>query len=394
MASREHALKLLDAQLAAGVQFVAAEFAREHGVSVRTVYRHTQRVLAEGEWRPRSRRPHSSPTATPEDLQAWILKLREELGIDNGADHIRDALCDVHARIQPAWALPARSTINRVLGRHDKLQRNPKKRPRSSWRRFAYARPRDCYQQDGTEWRLADGTKVVIFDVLDDCTRLLVAIRAHPGETVEGAIDAARHAVRERGAPALWLTDNGTAFTARFTSPGRGISPFTRVILGFGTRLIHSSPYHPQTCGKIERHHQTLKKWLRSQPTPATIEQLQRLLDNYREYYNNRRHSALPRRMTPAQAWAAAETLGGPTSLPRQLDATLHRCLVSDTGVISVGANRMSVGRALARTTLTAIRDGARITVYDNDGKPLGHALVNPVKNYVPFTRLDPQLTP
>jgi len=200
-------MKLLDAQLAAGVKFVAAEFAREHGVSVRTVYRHQQRVRAEGEWRPRSRRPHTSPGATPADLVAWILKLRDELGVDNGADHIRDALLDVHARIQPAWVSPARSTINRVLDRHDKLERNPKKRPRSSWRRFAYARPRDCYQQDGTEWELADGTKVVIFDVLDDCTRLLAAIRAHPGETARGAIEAAEHAVRQMGAPALWLTD-------------------------------------------------------------------------------------------------------------------------------------------------------------------------------------------
>lgn len=389
-------MRLLDAQLAAGVKFVAAEFAREHGVSVRTVYRHQQRVRAEGEWRPRSRRPRTSPAAAPPDLVAWILKLRDELGdglgVDNGADHIRDALGEVHARVRPAWAVPARSTVNRVLDRHDKLDRNPKKRPRSSWRRFAYARPRDCYQQDGTEWELADGTKAVIFDVLDDCTRLLAAIRVHPAETAQGAIDAAEHAVREMGAPALWLTDNGMAFTARLTHPGKGISTFTRKILSFGTRLIHSSPYHPQTCGKIERHHQTLKKWLRCRPRPATTQQLQALLDQYREYYNNRRHSALPRRMSPAQAWAAASSLGGPNRLPRQVDATLHRCRVSQTGVINVGGNRMSVGRAQAATTLTAIRDGTRITVYDNDGNPLGHAALDPDNNYIPFTMLDPAL--
>jgi putative transposase len=242
-------MKLLDAQLTAGVKFNAAEFAREHGVSVRTVYRHAARVREEGQWRPRSRRPRTSSTVTPEDLEAWILKLRDDLGTDNGADHIRDELFDVHRRTAPAWRVPARSTINRVLGRHDKLERNPKKRPRSSWRRFAYARPRDCYQQDGTEWELADGTKAVIFDVLDDCTRLLAACQAHPAETAEGAIDAAEHAVREMGAPALWLTDNGMAFTARFSNPGKGISTFTRTILGFGTRLIHSSPYHPLLTG-------------------------------------------------------------------------------------------------------------------------------------------------
>jgi transposase InsO family protein len=383
-------MRLLDAQLAAGVKVNAAEFAREHGVSVRTVYRHRARVREEGEWRPRSRRPRTSPTVTPADLEAWILKLRDDLGVDNGADHIRDALFDEHARTSPAWQVPARSTINRVLGRNDRLERNPKKRPRSSWRRFVYARPRDCYQQDGTEVTLADGRKAVIFDVLDDCTRYLVAIRAHPAETAEGAIDGAQHAVERMGAPGLWLTDNGSAFTSRLTQPDKGISAFTRTILSFGTRLIHSSPYHPQTCGKIERHHQTLKKWLQARPTPATIEELQARLDIYQEYYNNRRHSALPHRGTPAEAWASAETLGGPTSPPRQADATLHRCTVSKTGVLNVGSHRMSVGMPRAGTALTAIRDGDRATIYDADGTALGHAYLDPAKSYVAFTRIQP----
>ena len=381
-------MKLLDAQLAAGVRVDPARFAREHGVSVRTVHRHRARVRAEGQWRPRSRRPHTSPAATPADLQAWILKLRDELGPDNGADFIRDALVDIHARTGPAWAVPSRSTINRVLSKHDKLERNPKKRPRSSWRRFAYARPRDCYQEDGTETVLADGiSKAVIFDVLDDCTRYLAACVAHPAETAQGAIDAAERAVRECGAPALWLTDNGIAFTARLIHPGKGISAFTRVVTGFGTRLIHSSPYHPQTCGKVERHHQTLKKWLRAHPTPATIEELQVLLDAYREYYNNRRHSALPRRMTPAQAWAAAESLGGPASPPRQIDATLHRCPVYSNGSICVGSTRTSVGMAHVGTTVTAIRDGDRATVYGAEGHPIGHFRFDPTKTYVTLTR-------
>jgi len=384
-----HVMKLLDAQLAAGVRFNAAEFAREHGVSVRTVYRHQQRVRAEGEWRPRSRRPLSSPRATPEDLVAWILKLRDDLVPDNGADHILDALLEVHDRTGPVWAVPARSTVNRVLARHDQLDRNPKKRPRSSWRRFAYARPRDCYQQDGTEWALADGAKVVIVDVLDDCTRLLAACRAHPGETAKAVIDAAQHAAREHGAPALWLTDNGLAFTAQRAQPGRGISSFTRTILGLGSRLIHSSPYHPQTCGKIERHHQTLKKWLRTQPRATTLAQLQTQLNHYRRYYNHRRHSALPKRMTPAQAWAAAEQLGGPTSPPRQADATLHRCKVGKKGDFGVGSHYMHLGRAWAGTTITAIRDGLRITAYDPDGNILGHTTLDPTRKWLPFNKTD-----
>lgn len=386
-------MRLLDAQLAAGVKVNAAKFAREHGVSVRTVYRHRARVQAEGVWRPRSRRPRTSPNTTPQQLQAWILKLRDDLGLDNGADHIRDALIEIHARTSPAWVVPARSTINRVLSRHDKLARNPKKRPRSSWRRFSYARPRDCYQQDGTEYELADGSKVIIFDVLDDCTRYLVACRAYPGETAQAAIDAITQAVKHHGAPGVVLTDNGAAFTSRLTKPGKGISTFTRTVLGLGSRLIHSSPYHPQTCGKVERHHQTMKKWLRNQPHAVTIDQLQQQLDTYQRYYNNRRHSALPGRVSPAQAWAAADSLGGPSSPPRQVDATLHHIRVASNGTIGVGGHRMSIGTARIGTTVTIIRDGEHATVYDTDGNPLGHAYLNPDKRYVTLTPAEPEPT-
>src|ERR1700755_1218365 len=114
MASRRHVMNRLDAQLAAGVRRSAAGFAREHGVSVRTVYRHRARIEAEGQWQPRSRRPHASPRTTPAELDTWICKLRVELAPDNGADYIRDALAELRERTRPAWRLPSRSTINRV----------------------------------------------------------------------------------------------------------------------------------------------------------------------------------------------------------------------------------------------------------------------------------------
>ena len=182
MASRRYIMNLLDAQLAARVKFNAAQFAREHGVSVRTVYRHRNRIREEGEWRERSRRPHRSPGRTPAEVEAWICKLRADLGADNGADYVRDELLRIHAQTTPVWGVPARSTINRVLARFDLLERNPAKRPRSSWRRFCYARPRDCYQIDATSVVLADGSMVVVFDVLDDCTRTLVACHAAASE--------------------------------------------------------------------------------------------------------------------------------------------------------------------------------------------------------------------
>ena len=380
-------MNLLDAQLAAGVQLNAAEFAREYGVSVRTVYRHQARTRTEGVWQQRSRRPLNSPRTTPADLDAWICKLRAELGPDNGADFIRDALIDVHTATSPGWPVPARSTINRVLARHDLTARNPAKRPHSSFRRFAYARPRDCYQIDATNIRLTDGSLAAVFDVLDDCTRTLVACHATTAETTEGAITAIGQAFTTHGPSAIMLSDNGAAFTSRLLNPG-SISTFVQTLLDHGVRPINSSPYHPQTCGKVERHHQTLKKWLSTQPTPATITELQHLLNTYREHYNTRRrHSALPQRSTPAQAWNNAPSHGGAGSLPMQTDATLHRCRVAATGAISVAGHSTSVGTTHAGTTVTAIRDSNHVTVYHHDGHPLGHFHLEPGKKYTTLTR-------
>jgi transposase InsO family protein len=380
-------MNLLDAQLAAGVQLDAAEFAREHGVSARTVYRHQARIRAEGQWQARSRRPKSSPRVTPPELDTWICKLRTDLDPDNGADYIRDALIEVHAATDSAWAVPSRSTINRVLARRDLLERNPAKRPRSSLRRFAYARPRDCYQIDATNVALADGSLAAVFDVLDDCTRTLVACHAATAETAAGAVTAIRQAFTAHGVPAIVLSDNGTAFTSRLTQPG-SISTFVQCLHNHGVRPINSSPYHPQTCGKVERHHQTLKKWLTTQPTPATLTDLQTQLNTYRRYYNTqRRHSALPHRSTPAHAWSTANSLGGPGSLPIQTDATLHRCLVGATGAISVAGHRTSVGTTHAGTTVTAIRDHNRVTVYHPTGRTIGHLHLDPDHNYITLTR-------
>ncbi len=102
------------------------------------------------------------------------------------------------------------------------------------------------------------------------------------------------------GIPASVLTDNG-AVLHRQTAPrwpGRASSTTS-----LGVRLHHSRPYHPQTCGKVERFHQTQKKWLAAQPPAATIAVLQHQLDLFRGYYNTvRPHRAVGRR-PPQQAY-------------------------------------------------------------------------------------------
>jgi hypothetical protein len=376
-------MKYMDAALTAEIKIGnVSEWCRVNGVDRRTFYRHRKRIEQEGSWQPRSRRPRASPGQTPPRVEAAIVRLRQELAPDNGADAVLAALRDL-ARAED-WAgqglgVPHRSTVNRVLKRAGLVTPQPRKRPKSSFRRFAYARPRDCYQVDATEVRLADGGRAVVFDVLDDCTRLLAACTAADGETAAGAVAALRAAAADCGAPGIILCDNGAAMSG---GRSRGQGAFAREAGALGSRVIRSSPYHPQTCGKVERHHQTLKNWLARQPAqPATLSELQAALDAYRDYYNSHRHHTAAG-TTPRRAWDAAASLGGPGRLPAQDDATVHKRTVRPNGVVRLSNQQFGLGTPWAGTTVTIIRDHGHVTVYAPDGTPVGHLRINYDKDY------------
>jgi putative transposase len=378
-------MRYMDAAITAGVTISnVSEWCRVNGVNRRTFYRHKARIEAEGSWRPRSRRPKTSPGQTPPPVEAEVIRLRKELSPDNGADTILAHLREIAGR--DGWAgrglaVPHRSTVNKILARNGLVTPAPRKRPRSSFRRFAYARPRDCYQIDGTEVKLAGGQPAVVFDVVDDCTRLLAACHAADAETAAGAIAAITAAARGHGAPGIVLCDNGSAFAGGGRVAGAGASQFARAVTALGSRIIHSSPYHPQTCGKVERHHQTLKKWLATRPAPADLAGLQDLLDDYRHWYNDRHHSAIG--TAPRKAWDAAKAHGGPGHLPRQDDATVHQLTTDRCGKACMGPGiTFNAGAAHARTTITAIRDHDRVTVYTSTGDPIGYLRIDYAKKY------------
>jgi putative transposase len=389
MARKQAMMRLMDATLVVGARIDnVAEWCRVNGVNPRTFYRHRQRIEAEGGWRPRSRRPKTSPTATPAEVVAEIVRLRGELAPDNGADNIRAELETLALRRDWAgrgWRVPVRATVNRILDRHGLLVKNPAKRPRSSWRRFCYARPRDCYQIDGTEYELADGSTAVALDVIDDCSRVWVASHVADAETIDAAITAMDKAVAQWGAPGLALADNGTAFAHPHRTQDKTLtSRFSRTLAAVhGTRVIHSSPYHPQTCGKVERLHQSAAKLLdHHYPTPAaSIAELQHRLDAVREHYNTRRrHGSLD--TTPHAAWHAATTHGGPGDLPRQNDATIHLIKIMPNGTAVLGNRVLSIGRQHADTTVTLLRNGRHVTAYHPDGDVLGYLTLDETKRY------------
>jgi transposase InsO family protein len=136
----------------------------------------------------------------------------------------------------------------------------PHKRPKSSYVRFEADQPNERWQVDITHWALADGADVEILNLLDDHSRLAVGSDAQRVFQATDVVTSFRRATTRYGLPAQMLSDNAAVFTGIPRRGGRVALEIELASLGISFR--HSRPYHPQTCGKVERFHQTLKRWL------------------------------------------------------------------------------------------------------------------------------------
>jgi transposase InsO family protein len=362
MAQKVTAMDIRMAAALAGKIENVAEFCRQEQISRETFYKYRARFREEGidGLKDRSRRPLRSPGQTSAEVEELVLRCRKQLleaGLDHGPQSIQWRLHDEgHAEV------PSPSTIWRILTRHGAIIPQPRKRPKSATTRFTFGRPNECWQSDWTEWRLADGTAVAIAGTLDDHSRYLVGLSAGMGagngELVWSVMLAG---ITECGIPSMSLSDNGTMYTGRLHEYE---SAFEVNLHALGTKTINSAPYHPQTCGKIERFWQTMKKWLSAHDPAATLDELNDLLAQFRDHYNHhRRHRAL-RGATPAEAFAAT-TKARPAERPLPARVFVSRHTVDEKGGnIFVPPYRVNVGRRWAGHDCDCIRDGDRITIF------------------------------
>jgi transposase InsO family protein len=198
-----------------------SEVARRYGVSQSWISCLMARYRAEGEaaFEPRSRRPHTSPTAIDAETVGLVLRLRKDLadqGLDAGPETICWHLAHHHA------VTVSRATLSRVLTRHGLVIPDPAKRPRSSFLRFEAEQPNETWQSDFTHYRLVDGRDVEILTWLDDHARYALSVTAHHRVTGPIVLATFRDAVAAHGIPASTLTDNGMVFTTRLSQGKKG----------------------------------------------------------------------------------------------------------------------------------------------------------------------------
>jgi transposase InsO family protein len=358
------------------------EAAHTHGMSRQHIYRLLKRYKEGGidAVEPRSTKPHSSPHAASEKIRLRIVQLRialDRAGLDHGPMSIQTYLAiEGHTP-------PATSTIRRVLNAAGLVTPEPKKRPKSSIVRFEADQPNETWQSDFTHWRLANGQDVEILNWLDDHSRMLLSITVYDRVTGMNVMDTFTDNINVYGPPWSSLTYNGSVYTSRFTGRKNG---FEYLLSTLGIRQKNGSPSHPQTQGKIERFHQTLKKWLSKQEPATNLKTLQSQLDEFQNIYNTQRpHRALSGR-TPQQAYNAT-VKAGPNAASIAYDWRIRHDYIDKNGKLGLRRagvmHHLGVGKDHARKRVLILVDQTKaIVTEEHTGEILSEHLIEPEKNY------------
>jgi transposase InsO family protein len=304
MSERSELVKLMQ-QEGANV----SELCRRYGVSRKAAYKWLERAQAGESLADRSRRPKGSPRRTPAKLEAQVVELR---------------------RAHPAWGgrklrkylqahgtpeVPAVSTFTGILHRHDLIGEKESEK-HVPVHRFEHPEPNDLWQMDFKGHFSMDRGRCHPLTVLDDHARFNISLKACGDEQTRTVREHLTEAFRRYGMPKRMLMDNGSPWGDDGTHP---FTPLTVWLLHLGIAISHGRPYHPQTQGKDERFHRTLKAEVLAGRSFRDLAHCQHRFDAWRELYNEHRpHEALSMEV-PASRYRIS-----PRTFPEQLPEIVY----------------------------------------------------------------------
>ena len=340
-----------------------SELCRRFGISRKTGYKWTARFLKEGVegLANRSRRPVHSPGKTPPAMEEAVLDVRGRHPAWGGRK--------IRRRLQNlGWdAAPAVSTITAILKRHGLID-PAESAMRAPWRRFEAEEPNDLWQMDFKGHFSASEGRCHPLTVLDDCSRYSLGLHACANErtrTVQGRLIGV---FRRYGLPKTILVDNGSPWGS---DERHRYTPLTVWLIRQGIRVVHSRPYHPQTLGKGERFHRSLKAEVIQYCAGLGLEECQKRFDAWRDTYNfHRPHEAL-RMETPADRYRPSERpyQENPAPVEYGPDDDVRR--VQQGGWISYRGREHSVPKAFfgERVAIRLTETGGLMDVYYGNQK-------------------------
>lgn len=368
------------AAVAAGFEGISVSgLAAELGMSRRWIYVLRRRFEADGlaGLEEKSRRPKRSPQRMSAVVEDRIVRLRKELD-DEGCD-AGPATIWWHLQQRYNETPPSVASIWRALKRRGLIEPQPQKRPKSSFRRFEAGLVNEMWQIDATKWELADGTQVEIINIIDDHSRVCVGSTAVASTNGAGVFTAFVEAGEHWGFPTSVLSDNAIYFSGKRHG---WEAPFETALRLLKIKTITSTPYHPTTCGKVERFHQTQKKWLAAHDPAHNLVELQTLLDRFVDYYNYQRpHRAHPSR-TPAETHST-HTKTGPGTLPINEPVLVRHLSVNQDGIINTTPWRIGVGATWAGHQIILFVQGNNAAVFSQD-QLLRALTIDPTRSYQP----------
>ena len=303
----------------------------------------------------------------------WHKELKD-LGVDAGAETIHFHMST------PGTQRPVGVDHPAGAARPGFVTPNPKKRPKCSRIRFAADFPNECWQGDVTHVEVAEGVVFEVLNMLDDHSRLCVASRAFVTTKGPYVVRTLHKAAEHWGYPRRFLSDNGRIFTSPM---GVGVGVMEAELLAYGIETRHSRPYHPQTCGKVERFHQRHEEVLgrpgsgadeEAAPGPARL--LRRVLQHH--------PSASKPWATPCSRGLRSTGEGGSPREPRSRPPgyRIRRDPVDKAGRATLRykgkLHHIGVGNAYAGWRVVLLVDGLDVQIIGFDGSPLRHLTLDP----------------
>ena len=359
----------------------ATEVAAAHGISRSWIYELIGRFRAGGyeALAPRSHRPRRCPHETSAAVVSEVVALRSQLeaqGHDCGPATIAYHLA--HKRKDA----PSRTTIWRILKREGLISPQPQKRPVCSRIRFEAQLPNEMWQTDFTAFALAGGEVAEILNLIDDNSRLLLASDAYARVKAPDVVASFHKAAQLHGLPFSLLSDNAAVFVGSYR---KGKVLFESELQRLGVLFKNSRPYHPQTCGKVERLHQTLKRYLAKQAPARTLSELQEQLDAFAHYYNDiRPHRALDGR-TPLQAYST-RVKARPAGTSSATHFRVRSDKVDKTGCVTLRYDsrlyHIGLGRAHKGRPVKLLVADKSVRVIDANGELIRELTLDPSRDY------------
>ena len=322
------------------------ELFRRFGISPRIGYKWLARATSgKNDWaHDRSRRPHVSPMQSPKEIETAILAIRDAHPAW-GARKVRRRLQDQRDSV------PGASTVHAILSRHDRI---PAPTQPPQYIRFEHPVPNDVWQMDFKgRFALGDRQMCHPLTMVDDHSRYAVCLQACTNEQSETVQQHLEQTFRRYGLPNAFLVDNGvpwgTCSEVRWTK--------LRVwLLKLGVNVIYARPHHPQTKGKNERFHRTLKAEVLSMTTFKNARELQKAFDRWRHVYNTERpHQSLDYDVPSNRYRPSPRSLPSKLPEPEYEEGTIVRRASAQKANFRFGKRRWHAPEAF-RGELLAIR--------------------------------------